>query len=151
VTTAFVAIAEAIKNRLLEAPQMAGPRVFRARARAGQRDWSNMIVVRLVRSRAELAGVGLGAPKDWQTDYAVEVHARADGLALAEDVADPILEAAYERLSGWAPAGQSVLDVMPEPAVTWDTEEAEDQVCRATFILSVTHRTTASGLTAWGG
>jgi hypothetical protein len=151
VTSAFIAIGEAIKNRLLEAPQMAGDRVFRGRVRAGLRDWANMIVVRLVRAPAELAGVGMGAPKDWNTTYAVEITARADGLALAEDVLDPILEAAYARLAGWAPPGLSVLDAMSEPVISWDTEEAEDQLCRATLLITVTHRTTAQALTAWGG
>lgn len=147
----FVQLAEAFKARLLEAPQIAGDRVFRARQAALKAGWPNGIAIRLVRATSQLAGVGMGAPKDWETLFGIECAARAEPDGTAEDAVDVVLAAAYARLAGWAPAGLSVLDAMAEPAIAWDTEEGEDQICRAYLTVSVTHRTAASALTAWGG
>lgn len=148
--TAFVDIVEAIKDALLQSPQIVGDRVERARQPSMKKGWPNGIAVRLVRTRAQLAGVGLGAPKDWGTLIGVECAARAEGACLAEDAVDVVLQAAYARLAGASLGLPALLDVMPEPEITWDTDEGETQVCRATFSVRVTHRTTAAGLTAWG-
>lgn len=148
--TAFVDIAEAIKGRLLQAPQIVGDRVERSRQAALKKGWRNGIVVRLVRTRAQLAGVGPGAPKDWGTLYGVECFARADADSVGEDAVDAVLAAAYERLAGATLGLPALEDVMSEPEITWDTDEGETQTCRATFIVRVSHRTTAAGLTAWG-
>jgi hypothetical protein len=146
----FVDLAEAYKDRLLGAPQIVGDRVFRARQVVLKKGWADGIAVRLVRTQAQLAGVGPGAPKDWDTVLGIECAARAAADAIAEDAVDTVLAAAYARLAGWAPAGLSVEDALAEPDITWDTEEGEDQACRATFFVRVTHRTNASALTAWG-
>jgi hypothetical protein len=151
----FVDLAEAYKDRLLAAPEIVGDRVFRARQAALKKGWDNGIAVRLVRTQASLAGVGMGAPKDWETVIGIECAARLSLLemaagAVAEDAVDTVLAAAYARLAGWEPPGLSVLDALAEPGITWDTEEGEDQACRATFFVRVTHRTNASALTAWG-
>lgn len=145
----FADLAEAYKDRLLAPTQIVGDRVFRARSAALKKGWADGIAVRLVRTQAQLAGVGLGAPKDWDTVLGIECAARADAGAVAEDAVDVVLAAAYARLAGWMPAGLSVLDALAEPGITWDTEEGEDQVCRATFFVRVTHRTNASALTPW--
>jgi hypothetical protein len=146
----FVDIAEALKDKLLEAPQITADRVFRARSRALKKGHADGIVVRLVRTQSQLAGVGLGAPKDWETDYGIECMARAAPDAVAEDAVDVIVAAAYARLAGYMPPGLAVLDVFTEPSIVWDTDEGEDQICRATFVVRVTHRTQASALVAWG-
>lgn len=146
----FIDLAEAYKDRLLAAPQIAGDRVFRARQAALKKGWANGICLRLVSSQAQLAGVGPGAPKDWVTLLGIECCARAEPDAIAEDAVDVLLTAAYARLAGWAPAGLAVEDALAEPGIDWDTEEGEDQVCRATFLVRITHRTNASALTAWG-
>jgi hypothetical protein len=148
--SAFIAIAEAIKAKLLEAPQIVGDRVERARQASLKKGWSNGIAVRLVRTNAQLAGVGLGAPKDWDTVFGIECVARADVGGLAEDAVDPVLAAAYARLAGAHLGLPALLDVMAEPAISWDTDEGENQICRATFVVTVTHRTAAASLTAWG-
>jgi hypothetical protein len=148
-TTAFVAIAESIKDKLLEAPQITADRVERGRIAELKRGWANGIVVRLVRTRGELAGVGPGAPKDWTTLYGIDIFARAATPEAAEDAVDILLAAAYARLAAYAIPGQSVEDVAPDPAIQWDTQEGEDVVCRASFVLSVVHRTAAATLTAW--
>jgi hypothetical protein len=137
----FIQLAEAYKTRLLVAPQITGDRVFRARSAVLKAGWADGIAIRLIRSTATLAGVGTGAPKDWETLIGIECAARAAAGALAEDAVDVVLAAAYARLAGWAPAG--------EPAIDWDTDEGEDQICRATFAVRVVHRTAASTLTAW--
>jgi hypothetical protein len=111
--------------------------------------WADGIAIRLIRSTATLAGVGTGAPKDWETLIGIECAARAAAGALAEDAVDVVLAAAYARLAGWAPAGLAVEDALAEPAIDWDTDEGEDQICRATFAVRVVHRTAASTLTAW--
>jgi hypothetical protein len=147
----FVDLSAAIANKLLEAPQIVSDRVSRSRQAALKKGWDNGIVVRLARTRADLAGVGLGAPKDWETLIGVECFARAAPGVLAEDAVDAIVVAAYARLAGLSPAGLSVLDIAAEPSIVWDTDEGEDPVCRATFVVSITHRTQAAALVAWPG
>lgn len=150
--TVFVDIAEAVKGALLASPQIVGDRVERARQASMKKGWPNGIAVRLVRTRGEPAGVGMSSPKDWGTVIGVECAARADAAsaAVAEDAVDEVLEAAYARLAGTNLGLPALLDVMPDPEITWDTEEGETQICRATFMVRVTHRTAAASLTAWG-
>lgn len=148
--TAFIDIAEAIKAKLLEEPPIVGDRVERARQVSLKKGWANGIAVRLVRTKAQLAGVGMGAPKDWGTVFGIECAARADADGLAEDAVDAVVDAAYARLAGANLGLPALLDVMPEPDISWDTDEGETQICRATFVVRVTHRTAAASLTAWG-
>jgi hypothetical protein len=148
--TVFADIAEAYKARLLEAPQIVGDRVFRSRRAPLKKGWQDGIAVRLVRAPASLAGVGMGAPKDWETTLGVEILARGLTPEAAEDAVDVLLGPVYERLAGWVPSGLSVEDAASEPAITWDTDEGEDAVARATVVIRITHRTAASALTAWG-
>ncbi len=148
--TVFTAIAEAYKDKLLEAPQIVGDRVRRGRRAALKQGWPDGIVVRLVQTRAQLAGVGYGAPKDWDTALGIEVLARGLTPEAAEDAVDELLALVYARLAGWAPSGLAVEDALSEPAIDWEAEEGEEAVSRATVIVSLTHRTNASALTAWG-
>jgi hypothetical protein len=149
-TSPFVDLAEAVKTALLAAPQIVGDRVERSRQAALKKGWDSGIVVRLARTQAKLAGVGMGAPKDWTTLIGVEAFARAAAGAVAEDAVDAILVPLYARLAGLSLPQLSTLDIAPEPSIDWDTEEGEDQVCRATVVLRIVHRTQASALVAWG-
>jgi hypothetical protein len=145
----FLALADAIADHLLADSSIAGDRVFRGRVRPLKKGMANGIFVRLVSSRAQLAGVGMGAPKDWETLIGVECCARAEPDEPAEDAVDAVLVAAYARLAGYAPAGLAVLDVFTEPAIDWALDDGEDQVCRASFVVQITHRTQAAALAAW--
>ena len=147
--TAFVDIAEAYKDRLLEAPQIVGDRVQRGRLAALKKGWPDGIVVRLVQTSARLAGVGYASPKDWQTTLGVEVVARGPTPEAAEDAVDELLGLVYARLAGWAPAGLAVEDALSEPAISWDADEGEDVVVRATVVVALTHRTNPTALTPW--
>jgi hypothetical protein len=147
--TVFVDIAEAYKDRLLAAPQIVGDRVFRSRRAALKKNWADGIAVRPVRTTASLAGVGMAAPKDWETLLGVEILARGLTPEVAEDAVDALLGPVYARLAGWVPPGLAVEDAASEPAITWDTDEGEDAVARATVVVRLTHRTNASALTAW--
>jgi hypothetical protein len=149
--TIFTTIAEAYKDRLLLAPQIVGDRVQRARRAALKKGWDDGIVVRQVRTAAQLAGVGMGAPKDWVTTLGVEILARGLTAEAAEDAVDALLAPVYARLAGWAPPGLSVLDALSAPAIVWDSDEGEDAVARATVVVSITHRTQPSALVAWPG
>jgi len=144
--TAFADIAEAYKDRLLEAPQIVGDRVQRGRVAALKAGWANGIVVRMVRTAAQLAGVGMGAPKDWTTTLGVEVFARSTTPEAAEDALDALVGLVYARLAGWEPPGLSVVDAMSEPAIVWSAEEGEGAVARATLVVSLIHRTQAAAL-----
>jgi hypothetical protein len=148
--TAFIDIADAYKARLLEAPQIVGDRVERARRAALKKGWPDGIVVRMVRTRAQLAGVGPGAPKDWETLLGVEILARGATLQAAEDAVDALLAPVYERLSGWMPPDLAVEDALSDPSVEWDSDEGEGAVARALIVIRLNHRTHASALTAWG-
>jgi hypothetical protein len=148
--TVFADIVEAIKDKLLEATQITGDRVERGRMAVLKKGWANGIVVRLVRSSGEPAGVGDTAPIDWTTVVGVEVLARGATPEAAENALDALVAPVFARLSRLALPALSVLDVAPDPAIQWDAEEGEDVVARASFVLSIVHRTAASGLTAWG-
>jgi hypothetical protein len=144
--TAFADIAAAYQQRLLAAPQIVGDRVYRGRVRPLKAGQSDGLVVRMVRTTARLAGVGLSAPKDWDTVLGIEVLARGDTPDAAEDAVDALLGLVYARLAGWAPAGLSVLDALSEPAVVWDVDEGDTAVARATVVVNLNHRTQASAL-----
>jgi hypothetical protein len=146
---AFTDIAEAVKDKLLEAPQITGDRVERGRVAALKLAWANGIVVRLVRSKGEPAGVGPGAPVDWTTLLGVDIFARGATPEAAENAVDALLATVYARLSRLALPALSVEDVAPDPAISWDADDGEGSVCRASFVLSIVHRTAAATLTAW--
>jgi len=144
--TAFADIAEAYKQRLLAVPQITGDRVQRGRQAALKAGWPDGIVVRIVRTAAQLGGVGPGVPKDWTTTLGVEVLARGATPDAAEDAVDALLGQVYERLAGWAPPGLAVEDALSEPAIQWDVDEGEGAVARATLVVTLIHRTLAAAL-----
>jgi D-serine deaminase-like pyridoxal phosphate-dependent protein len=148
--TIFTTIAEAYKDRLLLAPQITGDRVQRGRRAALKKGWADGIVVRQVRTAAQLAGVGMAAPKDWTTQLGIEVLARGLTAEAAEDSVDTLLALVYARLAGWSPTGLSVLDALSAPSISWDSDEGEDAVAGATIVVSITHRTQPTALVAWG-
>jgi hypothetical protein len=43
-----------------------------------------------------------------------------------------------------------VEDAAAEPAINFDVDDGEESIARATVVISLTHRTNASALTAWG-
>lgn len=146
----FIDLAQAVKDALLEAPAIADGLVFRSRTRALKKGHPHGIVVRLVKTGAALAGVGLQSPKDWSTVIGLDILKRADADTDApEDDLDPLLTAVYARLAGRALPGLGVIDVFSEPTVEWDSDDAEEQISRATVLFQVIHRTQPEALVAW--
>lgn len=149
-TTAALAIQDAIVAALLSPVALADGRVWPNRLRPLPAGQSSAVVVRLVASQAD-PDPPLGSPLDWRSFYSIECLARA-AAANADPVAalDPLLSDTYARLS--APAlttalsALGVMDSRMEPSIRWDVDEAEQPVASASFRFVVHHRTASDSL-----
>ena len=148
--TAFNALSQALAARLLEAPQIVADRVDRSRTAPIPREWPSAIVVRTVSTAGQRNNVGSSSPIDWQTEYAIEIYARATADQIAEDVLDPLLAAVFDRLAGWVPPGLATFEVLPEPRIDWDVTDGQTPLVFASLRAQITHRTQAASLASWG-
>lgn len=84
----------------------------------------------------------LGAPQDWLTTWRIECLARAlDADTDPTEAADPLLQAAWSRLSAFQAPGLGVIEVRVATLVKWDAAEADTPVAAPSFFLQVLHRT----------
>lgn len=144
--TAFAALTDGLRDILLQAPAVAGGRVWRGRLRPIPEEHQTAIVVRPV--QATSSQVVLGKGLDWDTLIEVECYARAVGTTEPEDAVDAVLAAAWERIktAGSALTGLGVMDLVPEPRIDWQISEGAQPLVCATFGLRVRHRTQAPNL-----
>jgi hypothetical protein len=145
-STAFLAITDAVLSCLQAAPALAGGRVTRGRATAVSATSQTAIAVNAARSRAEPLSMD-GSALQWETTVVVTLFGRAAAGSDAEAAIDPLLVSTWDRLQSLtAPPG--VVDVALDPSITWDVDEADQTVVTASLALRITHITTASALGA---
>lgn len=144
--TAFAALTDALRDLLLQAPAIAGGRVWRARLRPIPEEHATAVVLRLV--QANSTQVVLGRGLDWDTLIEVECYARSAVGIEPEDAVDELLAAVWARIKSNATAlgALGVMDLVPEPRIDWQTTESAQPLACATFGLRVRHRTQASNL-----
>lgn len=142
--TAFVQIQAAIVGALLQAPALADGRVHSNRMRPVAQQHSSYIVVRTDECVATEAVLGY---YDWQTVYVVEVYARAaSGAADPIETVDALLAQVWERLAAAAPTGLGVMQLVPRPAVDWQSQDLDTTVACAVLRFVARHRTPINSL-----
>lgn len=94
-----------------------------------------------------------GGPRDWSTDYELELQAREATASLADAAADQLLAEVFAVLAAegvGAAMNQGVLALVVEPGVTFsDVEQGDTSTASAVLVITVTHRTRGHELTPW--
>ena len=147
-TTAHLAIQQAIVAALTTAPAVAGGNVRANAVRPLAATQAQGVVVRMVGSRS-VGQTVLGGPFDWTTTDAVECQARAN-TANADPVAfvDTLLKAVWSRLTGLDPIALGAIDVRLQPAIDWQLDDPDAPLAAAVISLQIVHRTAATSLAA---
>jgi hypothetical protein len=147
-TTVFISLAQALQTLLAGAPAVADY-VVRDRFRPIPNEHNTQVVIRLDKTQGERAGTQ-GGPTDWGTLFVIDCYARCAANLLPSEVVDPIVEAAFARLSGAGAAlNLDVEDMLPDPRIEWDLGEGETPLVCASFSVRIVHRTKASQLATW--
>lgn len=142
--TAFITLLEDLKDALLQAPAVAGARVYTGRARLLPQDHASSVNITLEGMNGQQAFVGVG-PVDWDVTYGIEIRARGSATVSATDALDPIFEAAYARIAGLT-ARPGVMGWVLQPRVRLDVEEADTPIASLQLALNVRLRTQAGSL-----
>lgn len=145
-TTSHLIMARAVVALLKAEPAIAGGRVYSARTRAIPADVSTAVNVRLERSTSQLASV-IGGRTSWSTLIVVECYAKLDG-ASADEAADPLLEAMFERLASDPSLGGQAMSVEPleGDTLSWDFDALDSNMACVTAKFVVKHQTTGRTL-----
>jgi len=145
--SAFADITDAVRDKLLEAPALAGGRVWRGRIKPLAAEHSTAIVVRILQAPAQAMLVG--GPVQWESLIAVDCMARAAVGVDPEDAVDPLLADVYARLITAGRISAGVMDTGANPAIEWDFGDADTAFATATLTLRVAHQTQPDSLAAW--
>ena len=145
-TTAFLAITDAVLAALRQAPAVAGGRISRGRGTPVPASAATAVAVNVLRSRAEPLSLD-GAALQWETTVGVTLFGRALSGSDAEAAIDPLIVSVWDRLQGITPPA-GVVDVALEPTIAWDVDEADQTIVTAALALRITHITTSSALSA---
>lgn len=144
--SAFSDITAALQALLLQAPPLAGGRVWRGRLQPLAQEHDTAVVLRILRAPS-VSGL-LGNPLLWESRIAVDCHARAAVGQDPEDAVDALLMAVYARLAAAGQFAPGVSDAFADPAIEWDVDEADTALATATLVLSVRHQTQSLTLAA---
>mgnify|MGYP000234499876 CR=1 FL=1 len=144
-STAFVAIAEALAAALLVPPALADGLVRANPTTALERDKATGIAVRL--QSAQQVGAGPCAA-EWRSTYGVECIARSNTGADPAAAVDALLAAVWVRIAALDLAALSVSDVLLDPQIDWEYDTAETPMAAATLRLTVAHFTERTTLNA---
>ncbi|MEY2689926.1 MAG: hypothetical protein RL375_4126 [Pseudomonadota bacterium] len=143
--SAFLAITDAVVAALRQAPPVAAD-IQRGRGIPVVQPKATAARVSAVQSAAQPMDLSADT-MEWKTAVVVSLYARAAAGQDGEQAIDQLLLAAWTRVQTMAmPSG--VLDVVLDPRVTWDVDEADQTVVRADIGLSITHLTNGPGLAA---
>lgn len=142
-SSAFLAIAQAIAAALASAPALAGVLVFQNRLRPLQEDQARAVVVRTERGVGQEVVLGM---VDWQTDYAIECYGRGATGADAGAAVDDLVQAVWARLVTVDLSAWQVLASTLNPDIAWDYGDAETPFACAIFRLQILHRTPTATL-----
>ena len=142
-SSAFLAIAQAIAAALASAPALAGVLVFQNRLRPLQEDQARAVVVRTERAAGQEIVLGM---LDWQTDYVIECYGRGATGADAGAAVDDLVQAVWQCLAAVNLSSFQVMGATLNPDIGWDYGDAETPFACAMFRLQILHRTAAASL-----
>jgi len=144
-SSAFLAVTDAVVAALRQAPAVSSD-IQRGRATPVVQPKATAVRVSAVQSAA--APLDLSADTmEWKTGVVVSLYARAAAGQDGEQAIDALLVNAWTRVQAMAmPAG--VFDVVLDPRVSWDVDEADQTTVRADLSLAITHITNGPGLAA---
>jgi len=146
-TTRHLLMVQAVVQLLQAEPAIAGGRVYSARTRAIPVDVPSAVNVSLERSTSQLASV-IGGRTTWSTLITVECYGKLEGVS-ADEAADPVLEAVFERLASDPSLGGLAMSVEPleGDTLSWDFDSLETNMACITAKFVVRHQTTGRTLT----
>lgn len=144
--SSFLALANAVKDLLLQAPALASGFVHVGRAFPLPAEHDQGIFVRAARASGATPMVG-DSRTDWATEIVIVMGARAAAGGNGLEAADALLDAVYASLAGAAPPEQSDGWVL-QPVLAWDVDEADTTLGAAELRLRINHRTAAGSLAA---
>ena len=147
-SSSFVLIQQALHAKLLEAPALAGGRVFAPTDRSIDKEVDSAIVLRRLNTVATETVLGA---HDWQTAFQVECYARGTALVSADAAADALLVDALARIYLADFTGLAVAAVNTRPAIDWDSAVLATTHACATSQVVVQHRTPVGSLAPWPG
>lgn len=143
-TTAFKTVNDAIVALLVQAPAVAGGRVYAGRARPLPTEHASSVNVSLEAINGQQFAIGDG-PVDWSVTYGIEIRARGAVNTDAIAAVDPVLEAVYARI-GAAAAPPGVSGWFLDARIRLDVEEADAPIASLQLALTVQLRTQAGSL-----
>lgn len=117
---------------------LAGDRIFSNRDLPLPTDAASRIDVYRVSSDPEQPTTW--HPIDWKTLLRIEIRARSASGVSAEQVAEDLACACFERVMAAQDLGGLAQDLQPG-GLEWDQDEADTAVARVTWEITVTHVT----------
>lgn len=144
--TAFAATKAAILAALVQAPALAGGRVYAERHRPLQAGDASFMVLR--QATADGQETALGA-RDWTTRYALECYARATPGTDPTATLDPLLYDADARLGALDAAAIGATSLPPARQIDWQVDETDAPYACAVITFAVTHRTPTATMQPW--
>lgn len=144
----FLALRDAIADLLEQSPAVAD-QVKRNQVVPAVREHLSLANVRLIGTQGTRSAIRQGYV-DWSTVLVVDLQVRCAADADPVEAIDALLVPAYTRLAAVGPAlGLGVEDVLPDPDIQWDIEEADKPLVSVTLSVRITHRTEGLALVAW--
>lgn len=145
-STAFEQIAQAVKAKLLEAPALAGGRIYLNLDRALPATTDSAVNIVLGDSNASETALGA---HDWSTQIDVECYARGTSTASDDDAADALLSVVWTRLHSFSPAGLGLMSFAIEPSIRRDRAAQDRGFACFTVRAVAEHRTPVDSLAPW--
>lgn len=145
--TAFLAITDAVAAALAGAPALGRyGKVLRGRRTALAQADQTGLRVNAVRHTGTVLDID-GQTTQWETLVAIGVLVRAQPDQDAEAATDPLLSDVWARLQTVTPPA-GVTQLVLDPVISRDIDEADQTVAVATFSMRVTHLTQGATLAA---
>lgn len=137
-TTAFKTLIDLVSAAMLQAPALAGGRVYIGRDNATSLNEANDVNLTLQAQDGEPFAL-TGGPTDWSVDVGVEIRARGSATEDALTAIDPLIELAYARLLAITlPAGVTALSSL---RARLDVQEGSTPIAAWQLLATITFRT----------
>lgn len=146
-TTAFLTVAQAVRDVLLTAPALANGHVSLPLRRPVPPEWASAIEVRIGATDGETSFAGRAGPTRFTSTLVLEIYARGTDATTADDALDALLGAVHERLHThtWDPALR-ILQLGLNPRIDWDWQQGDTPHAHASYQTTVLHDTTGADL-----
>jgi hypothetical protein len=128
-----------IEAALLADPPVAGGNVQRQGTRPLAATKSQMVTLRLVRSRGQQVMLGGPAPIEWQTLVGVGCIARGVAPQTPDEAVSDLVAAVHARIAGTATLAAAGYRLHPEHHLEWEQDEIEERIGAVIAIYTVRH------------